>query len=85
MHDGSDPALIIPETAGYKFMGGGQSLTFQEPVYAGDGITARKRVTDVYERQARSGALVFVVSETVYVNQQGAQLMHCRETLIARP
>jgi acyl dehydratase len=85
LSDGSDPALIIPETAGYKFMGGGQTLTFQEPVYAGDGITARKRVTDVYERQARSGALFFVVSETVYVNQQGTQLMHCRETLIARP
>ena len=85
MADGSDPALVIPETVGFKFMGGGQALTFMEPVNLGDVVTARKRLVDIYERQARAGALVFVVSETLYANQHGRPLMRCRETLIASP
>jgi acyl dehydratase len=85
MVDGSDPALVIPETIGYKFVGGGQSLTFIEPLCAGDVVRARKRLTEVYEREARSGTLVFLVFETVFENDRGTQLVRCRETLIARP
>ena len=85
MADGSDPALVIAETVGYKFMGGGQSLTFLEPVCAGDVVRARKRLTEIYERDARSGRLIFLVFETVFENDHGTQLLRCRETLIARP
>jgi acyl dehydratase len=83
MADGSDPALVLPETVGHRFMGGGQALEFFAPVCAGDTVTARKRLADVYERQASSGTLIFMVSETVFQNQRGENLMRCRETLIA--
>ena len=85
MADGSDPALVVPETIGYKFVGGGQSLTFLEPLCAGDIVYTRKRLAEVYERDARSGPLVFLVFETVFESPRGRQFLQCRETLIARP
>lgn len=84
MPDGSDPALVIPETFGCKFVGGGQSLTFLEPLCAGDIVRARKRLTETYERDARSGPLIFLVFETIFENERGTQLLRARETLIAR-
>jgi acyl dehydratase len=85
MADGSDPALVIPETVGYKFVGGGQTLTFYEPLYAGDIVSSTKRLVEVSERESRSGKLVFLVFETTYEAQGGRRLIQCRETLIARP
>jgi acyl dehydratase len=85
MEDGSDAALVIPETIGYRFVGGGQSLTFFEPLCAGDVVRARKRLAEVYERDARSGTLTFLVFETVFETDHGTPLVRCRETLIARP
>jgi len=85
MCDGSDPALVLPETVGRRFMGGGQDLEFFAPLCAGDSVIATRRLADIYERVTRNGTLTFLVSETVHENQLGHRLLRCRETLIASP
>lgn len=53
----------------------GQSIQYFEPVRAGDTISARSQVADVYTKTGRTGALVFVVRRTTYTNQHGRTVM----------
>ncbi len=83
LEDGNDPSLVLPELRGCRLMGGGQQLTFGQPVRPGDIVTAERRLVDFYEKQAKAGRLIFAVSEIRYTNQHGEHLLDCRETLIA--
>lgn len=40
----------------------------------GDRITERTQITDIYEKQGRSGRLGFIVTDKTFVNQDGAVL-----------
>ncbi|MFC1966717.1 MaoC family dehydratase N-terminal domain-containing protein [Chloroflexota bacterium] len=51
-----------------------------QPVRPGDIIESRARVTEVYEKQGRSGQLVFLISETDFFNQRGEKLANTRDT-----
>ena len=55
---------------GYGF-NGGSDWQFLRPVYAGDWITRRFRILDIYEKQGRSGLLIFVVRRETQTNQHG--------------
>jgi len=52
-------------------LNGGSDWQFLRPVYVGDWITRRFRVLDIYEKQGRSGPLVFVVRQETQTNQHG--------------
>ena len=41
------------------------------PVRPGDTITARPRISDIYERPSRLGTMLGLVTETTYANQRG--------------
>lgn len=56
-----------------------------EPVCPGDIIKTQARVTQVYEKQGKSGRLVFVICETSYSNQRRELLGKGRDTLIFLP
>lgn len=83
LEDGTERSVLVPEIEGLRLMGGGQSLTFGQPVRAGDVITARRKLVDLYQREARFGVLTFAVSDIVYTNQRNEHLVTCRETVIA--
>jgi len=83
LEDGTEKKVLIPEIDGLRLMGGGQELTFAQPVRPGDVVTARRKLVDLYQREAKFGLLTFAVSDIVYTNQRGEHLVTCRETLIA--
>ncbi len=63
---------------------GENEYTFLQPMRPDDVITARYRVADIRERQARSGKLIFLVVEVTFSNQQGETIAVNRETSIFR-
>lgn len=63
--------LPIPPTPLPRLMDGGTDIEFFVPIRVGDTLTARSRIVDIYEKQGRSGPLIFVVRETTYTNQHG--------------
>ena len=38
-------------------------------ICVGDTLTARSKIVDIYQKEGRSGPLIFVVRETTYTNQ----------------
>ena len=83
LDDGTEAKLLVPEIRGLRLMGGGHELTFGQPIRPGDVVTARRKLVDLYQREAKFGLLTFSVSDIVYTNQRGEHLVTCRETVIA--
>lgn len=68
--DGS-PKSDVPPLPTRRAMAGETSIEFGAPVVAGDTITVRKRLSDMYEKEGRSGPLVFVQMEFEFTNHRG--------------
>ncbi len=83
LEDGTEPKNLVPEIQGLRLMGGGHELTIEQPVRPGDIVTARRKLVELYQREAKFGLLTFAISEIVYTNQRGEHLVTCRETVIA--
>ena len=60
----------------------GEAIDVLAPIYAGDTLTAITRLKDVYAKTGRSGAMVFVVWETTYTNQDGKKVALSRNTTL---
>lgn len=61
----------IPPTPLPRLMDGGTDIEFFQPIRVGDVLTGRSKIMDIYQKDGRSGALIFVVRETTFTNQQG--------------
>jgi acyl dehydratase len=83
LDDGTEPGMLVPELRGLRLMGGGNELTFGKPVRPGAIVTARRKLVDLYRREAKFGELIFSISDVVYTDQDGERLVTCRETVIA--
>jgi acyl dehydratase len=59
----------IPPTPLPRLMDGGTDIEFFTPIRVGDTLTARSKIVDIYQKEGRSGPLIFVVRETTYTNQ----------------
>jgi len=68
--DGSATADVPPVEA-TRAMAGETSIEMGVPVVAGDVIALAKRVSDITEKEGRSGKMVFVTMEFVFTNQDG--------------
>lgn len=70
-----DRSLLLHAEEEYEFFG---------PLpRAGSTLTARTRVTDVYEKEGRRGGkLIFIVSETEFRDEQGANVAVSRTTVV---
>ena len=65
-------------------LNGGNRFEYFEPIRIGDTIRARTRLVDAYEKQGGSGGLLFNITETEYVNQDGRLVIRARGTAIRR-
>jgi N-terminal half of MaoC dehydratase len=76
----------MPEALEYGigWLNGGDRFEYLEPIRIGDTIRTRTRLVDVYEKQGSSGGLLFLVTETEYVNQHGRTAVRVRGTRIRR-
>ncbi len=54
-----------------RVMAGGKEVEFFKPIHPGDTITQVGKFVDIYEKEGRSGSLVFTVYENRYTNQDG--------------
>jgi len=69
------------ETIPYKNTGGGNAFNEVEyflPIRAGDTITVEVTYTDIFERDGRSGRLLFRIRENVLKNQRGELVARAR-------
>ena len=65
-------------------MRGGNRYQFLQPVRTGDQIRIRRKVTDLREKEGKSGTLLFLTYDLAYTNQKGILLGINTETLIFR-
>lgn len=69
--DGMAQAGLRPPLKATRSMAGGNEVEFFRPVRPGDRITRVSKIADLYEKEGRSGPLVFTVYEHRYTNQDG--------------
>ncbi len=62
----------------------GQRVRYYEHIRAGDSISARAQIADVYAKTGRTGQMVFVVTRTTYVNQHGRTVMEVDNSNVRR-
>ena len=83
-----DDFLGIPDIPNVWTLGwarGGEELEFYKPIRVGDRVSVKCRLADLYEKEGRSGKLVFAISEHTYTNQNGDLLAKHRLTFIGMP
>ena len=68
-----------------RLLRGMNEYQIDQPVRPGDIITSKSRIADVYEKQGRSGKLIFMICETDYFNQKEEKLGKCIDTFIFLP
>jgi acyl dehydratase len=61
---------------------GEQSFTYYRDVVAGDTVTVRSVIADIYER--RDGALQFIVKQSDVVNQRVEKVAELRSVIVVR-
>jgi acyl dehydratase len=81
--DGS-PSADVPPLPTRRAMAGETSIEMGDPIVAGDIITVEKRLLDLYEKEGRSGPLVFVQMEFTFHNQHGRLVAREQFTRIYR-
>jgi acyl dehydratase len=82
--DGNQSFMILDELGIDKrrAMHGEQTFVYHADLCAGDVVTGRQRVVDVYDK--KNGALEFLVTETRLANQQGDHVCDLRTTVVIR-
>ena len=81
---GQESHFQIPLPFNSYGLNGGADWQFLRPVYAGDWITRQFRILDIFEKQGRSGTLVFVVRQENQTNQHGSVVQAAQRTSIHR-
>lgn len=83
MRSGSERDFNIPLPVGRRVKAGDE-VEILAPVMAGDTITANTKIADIYEKDGRTGKMIFVITETTYTNQHGHAVMRSRASVIKR-
>jgi hypothetical protein len=86
--DGLVPAAGdgLPELPlhGRALLNAGSEIEFFRYARHGESVIQRSTYADIYERQSKNGPMLFVVTETEYLTQDGELLMRARKTAIRR-
>jgi acyl dehydratase len=82
-NDGSPIEIDVPIPA-QRTVGGASSYEIYQPVMAGDHITAKSTLKDIFTKEGRSGELYFIVVETKFSNQKNEPVAKETATYIKR-
>jgi hydroxyacyl-ACP dehydratase HTD2-like protein with hotdog domain len=82
--DGVAPDEMFPPIPGRRPMAGGLKIEYHRPIRPGDVLTATRTLTDIYERQGSSGALVFVEVLMTVKDASGELVLTEKTTRIMR-
>ncbi|MDD5191364.1 MAG: MaoC family dehydratase N-terminal domain-containing protein [Dehalococcoidales bacterium] len=84
-----DPRILagisVPMPAGWVGMNAADDFEMLEDMHPGDLLTCHEKITDAYEKQGKSGRLIFVLREKKYINQRGKVALIRRMTTVSRP
>ncbi|HEX2173142.1 MAG TPA: MaoC family dehydratase N-terminal domain-containing protein [Dehalococcoidia bacterium] len=76
-----------PETkieGGRRRFAANQSYEPLAPIRVGDRLSATARITEMYEKTGRSGAMLFVVRETTFTNQDKTDVAKIRHSMVVQ-
>jgi acyl dehydratase len=65
-------------------LNGGTEVECYKPMMAGDVLTARSKVVDIYEKEGKSGRLLFVNFEVTFTNRNGELVARGKLNLFKR-
>ena len=65
-----------------QLLHGEQGFVYHAPIYAGDRITVKKKVVDIYDK--KNGKLEFIITENDFVNQDGVKVAETRTNYVIR-
>ncbi|OUS12254.1 hypothetical protein A9Q89_06650 [Gammaproteobacteria bacterium 53_120_T64] len=82
--DGIAEDKLIPELPLKRLMAGSSDTVYHRPICAGDQLVVTRKLKDLYEKEGRSGPLIFVVTEIVVETQAGEPVLNETTSLIAR-
>ena len=71
--------------AGFPLMlNAGTEFELFQPICPEDTLVASSRIADIYEREGKTGAMLFGILESTYVNQNDDIVAKVRITMIGR-
>ena len=82
--DGIPPDSFLPELPLKRVMAGGTEMRFHRPVKPGDRLIATRSLHDLYEKQGKTGPLIFAVYNLSVENEDGELVMEEKQTRILR-
>ena len=82
--DGVSIDTLLPKFPLEKAMAGGLEIEYHRPVYPGDWLTATRTLADIYEKQGRSGPLIFYEVIMEIRNDEGDLVIREKTTRILR-
>jgi acyl dehydratase len=82
--DGVSIDTLLPKFPLEKAMAGGLEIEYHRPVFPGDWLTATRTLTGIYEKQGRSGPLIFYEVVMDVVNDDGDLVIREKTTRILR-
>ena len=82
--DGHIDDPLVPHLPLSRVMAGGCETEFHRPIRPGDTLTAKRSFVELYERDGRTGPLIFLVIETRIEDPAGEPVVVERYTRIAR-
>jgi len=78
------PGLPPVEVPLVRLLNGGYDYEFFRYARQGERIFLKSRFKDIYQRDGKTGTMVFVVIEDFYSNERGESLLKTTNTLILR-
>ena len=82
--DGVSIDTLLPKFPLERAMAGGLDIEYHRPVYPGDWLTATRTLTAIYEKQGRSGPLIFYEVVMEIRNDDGDLVITEKTTRILR-
>jgi len=59
-------------------------MVFHRPVIAGTELRLTSELVEVYEKEGRSGTIVFLIYDNRYAGADGVPLLTCTRTVLLR-
>lgn len=82
--DGIADDKLIPPLPLKRVMAGSSDTVYHRPIRPGDKIKMTRRLKDIYEKDGKTGPLIFVVTEVVVETEDGEPILNETTSLIAR-
>lgn len=82
--DGHVPDPLMPPLPLHRVMAGGREMEVHRPIKPGDTLTATRTLVELYEKEGRTGPLIFAVVQMKVVDDKGEPVITDRWTRILR-